>query len=69
MPSKTRNRFDLIRFLDQCDAEIPVVEGEEIVAMADNLWTRGTKKSRWLEGPTRAGASSSPRRMPAGSTR
>ena len=50
MPSKTRNRFDLIRFLDQCDAEIPVVEGQQIVAITDNLSTRGTEKvQEWLE--------------------
>jgi putative transposase len=27
MPSKTRNRYDLIRFLDQLDSEIPVSRG------------------------------------------
>ena len=27
MPSKTRDRYDLIRFLEQVDAELPVVEG------------------------------------------
>jgi hypothetical protein len=27
MPSKTRNRWDLMRFLDHLDAEIPIVEG------------------------------------------
>ena len=42
MTSKTRNRFDLIRFLDHLDAEIPVVEGQQIVAITDNLSTRGT---------------------------
>ena len=50
MPSKTRNRFDLIRFLDHLDAEIPVVEGQQIVAITDNLSTRGTDEvQRWLE--------------------
>ena len=50
MPSKTRNRFDLIRFLDHLDAEIPVVEGQQIVAVSDNLSTRGTQEVQtWLE--------------------
>jgi len=50
MPSKTRNRFDLIRFLDVLEAEIPVVEGQEIVAVSDNLSTRGTKEvQQWLK--------------------
>ena len=50
MPSKTRNRFDLIRFLDHLDAEIPVVEGQKIVAITDNLSTRGTQEvTDWLQ--------------------
>lgn len=50
MPPKTRNRWDLIRFLDMLDAEIPVVEAQEIVAVSDNLSTRGTKEvQQWLE--------------------
>ena len=50
MPSKTRNRFDLIRFLDQLDAEIPVVEGQQIVAITDNLSTRRTEEvTEWLD--------------------
>ena len=49
MPSKTRNRFDPIRFLDQLDAEIPVVEGQQIVAITDNLSTRTTQEVQdWL---------------------
>lgn len=49
MPSKTRNRFDLIRFLDHLDAEIPVVDSEKIVAITDNLSTRGTAEvEKWL---------------------
>ncbi len=36
MPSKTRNRFDLIRFLDQLEAEIPDVEGRRVIAITDN---------------------------------
>ena len=50
MPSKTRNQFDLIRFLDQLDDEIPIVEGQQIVAITDNLSTRGTENvNKWLE--------------------
>ena len=50
MPSKTRNQFDLIRFLDMLDEEIPVVEGQQIVAITDNLSTRGTENvNEWLE--------------------
>ena len=50
MPSKTRNRHDLIRFLDHLDAEIPVVEGQQIIAVSDNLSTRTTQEvNEWLE--------------------
>ncbi len=42
MPSKTRNRFDLIRFLDQREAEIPA--GREVIAISDNLSTRTTQE-------------------------
>jgi transposase len=50
MASKTRNRFDLIRFLDMLDAEIPIVDGQQIVAISDNLSTRGTQEVRdWLQ--------------------
>ena len=38
----TRNRWDLIRFLDHLDDEIPVVDGQKIIAVTDNLSTRGT---------------------------
>lgn len=49
MPSKTRNRFDLIRFLDQLDAEIPIVDGQQIIAVTDNLSTRRTEEvTDWL---------------------
>ena len=49
MASKTRNRFDLIRFLDHLDAEIPVLNGQQIVAISDNLSTRGTQEVQdWL---------------------
>lgn len=50
MPAKTRNRYDLIRFLDQLDGEIPIIEGQEIVAVSDNLSTRRTKEvEEWLK--------------------
>ena len=50
MPSKTRNRFDLIRFLDQLDSEIPTVDGQKIIAVSDNLSTRGTHEvTDWLK--------------------
>jgi len=50
MPSKTRNRFDLIRFLDQLDSEIPAIEGQSIVAITDNLSSRTTQEvTDWLE--------------------
>jgi transposase len=49
MASNTRNRWDLIRFLDHLDAEIPIVEGQQIVAVSDNLSTRGTQEvQEWL---------------------
>jgi transposase len=49
MPSKTRNRYDLIRFLDTLEAAIPVIEGQQIVAVSDNLSTRGTQEVQdWL---------------------
>jgi len=49
MASKTRNRFDLIRFLDQLDSELPLVDGQKIVAVSDNLSTRGTEEvQNWL---------------------
>lgn len=50
MPSKTRNRHDLIRFLERLDGEIPTVEDQQIVAVSDNISTRTTKEvSEWLE--------------------
>jgi transposase len=49
MPSKTRNRFDLIRFLNHLDSEIRVVEDQKIIAISDNLSTRGTQEvNDWL---------------------
>jgi transposase len=50
MASKTRNRFDLIRFLNQLDTDIPVIEGQQIIAVSDNLSTRGTQEVHdWLK--------------------
>jgi len=50
MASKTRNRFDLICFLDQLEQEIPVLEGQQIVAVTDNLSTRNTQEVKdWLK--------------------
>jgi transposase len=47
MPSKTRNRFDLLRFLDQLEAEIPA--GRQVIAISDNLSTRTTQEvNEWL---------------------
>lgn len=47
MPAKTRNRFDLLRFLDQLETEIPA--GREVIAISDNLSTRTTQEvSDWL---------------------
>lgn len=49
MASKTRNRWDLIRFLDQLDTDLPVIDGQQIIAITDNLSTRGTQEVRdWL---------------------
>jgi transposase len=50
MPSKTRNRHDLIRFLEKVDGEIPDMEGQQVIAVSDNLSTRTTKEvSEWLD--------------------
>src|SRR5215831_9883023 len=47
MPSKTRNRFDLLRFLAQLEAEIPA--GKRVIAISDNLSTRTTQEvTDWL---------------------
>lgn len=39
MTSQTRNRFDLIRFLEEIDETIPPANGQQIVAIMDNLST------------------------------
>jgi transposase len=47
MPSKTRNRFDFIRFLDQLEGEIPA--GKQVIAVLDNLSTHKTEEvDEWL---------------------
>jgi len=47
MPSKRHTRFDLIRFLDQLEGEIPA--GSDVIAITDNLATRTTKEvEEWL---------------------
>jgi transposase len=47
LPSKTHTRFDLIRFLEQLEREIPA--GREVIAITDNLSTRTTKEvTDWL---------------------
>ena len=39
----------MIRFLDHLEQEIPIVEGQKIVAITDNLSTRGTDEvEQWL---------------------
>lgn len=47
MPSKTRNRYDLLRFLDQLEGEIP--DDQQVIAITDNLSTRTTAEvEQWL---------------------
>ena len=47
MPSKTHTRFDLLRFLERLEREIPA--GKEVIAITDNLSTRTTKEvADWL---------------------
>ena len=47
MPAKTRNRFDLLRFLEQLETEIPA--GKQVIAISDNLSTRTTQEvTDWL---------------------
>ncbi len=48
MPSKTRNRDDLLAFLELVDQGIP--QGRSVVAITDNLSTRTTDEvEQWLE--------------------
>jgi transposase len=47
MASKTRNRYDLIRFLEPLESEIPA--GTLVIANSDNLSTRTTQEvNDWL---------------------
>jgi len=39
MTSQTRNRFDFMHFLDQIDEAVPPTEGQQIIAIMDNLST------------------------------
>ena len=49
MTSQTRNRFDLIRFLEQIDDTVPPAKGQQIVAILDNLSTHKSEDVRsWL---------------------
>ena len=49
MTSKTRNRFDLIRFLEQIDETLPPAKGQQIIAIMDNLSTHKSEDVRkWL---------------------
>ena len=48
MPSKTRNREDLLAFLELVDQGIP--RGRSVIAVTDNLSTRTTEEvEEWLE--------------------
>jgi transposase len=48
MTSKTRDRWDLLAFLEMLDEGIP--EGKEVIAITDNLSTRTTQEvDEWLE--------------------
>jgi len=50
MASQTRNRFDLIRFLEQIDETIPPAEGQQIIAIMDNLSThKSADVQTWLD--------------------
>lgn len=49
MASVTRNRFDLIRFLDEIDDTLPPTNGQQIIAIMDNLSTHKSKDVQtWL---------------------
>lgn len=50
MASKTRNRFDLIRFLDEIEDTIPPAAGRQIIAIMDNLSTHHSHDVKaWLK--------------------
>jgi hypothetical protein len=47
MPSKTRNRYDLLRFLDQLETELP--DAQQVIAITDNPSTRtSAEAAQWL---------------------
>jgi len=49
MTSPTRNRFDLIRFLEEIDVKIPPAKGQQIIAILDSLSTHKSADVRdWL---------------------
>jgi hypothetical protein len=49
MTSQTRNRFDLIRFLDEIEDTIPPAKGQQIIAIMDNLSPHTSKDvKKWL---------------------
>jgi hypothetical protein len=66
MTLKTGNRQDLIRFLGLLDAGIPTVDGQQIVAITDNLSTRRTREARNRSQRIAAEASRAPRYTPRG---
>jgi transposase len=50
MTSQTRNRFDLIRFLDEIDDTLPPAKGQQVIAIMDNLSTHKSKDVKtWLK--------------------
>ena len=50
MTSQTRNSLDLIRFLDEIDETIAPVEGQQVIAIMDNLSTHTSKDVQtWLQ--------------------
>jgi hypothetical protein len=54
MSSQTRNRFDLIRFLDEIDDTVAPAQGQQIIAIMDNLSTHNSKDVQtWLEAHSR----------------
>jgi transposase len=49
MTSETRNRFDLIRFLEEIDETVPPAKGQQIIAIMDNLSThKSADVKKWL---------------------
>jgi transposase len=69
MASKTRNRWDLIRFLDHLDEEIPVVDGQRSSLSPTTSRPAAPRKSSNGSPTIRAGAFSSHPSTRRGSTR